>query len=225
MARLLIVTLLLAIGIAAGIARAIFPTDLATRAEPFRQEALARLQRHDPSPSARLQQVAAFDRRYADHRAATLLHVVPGTLFLIVASMQFSRFIRSRYVRVHRWTGRLLLIIGSVIAVTGLFFGVAIPFGGMGERVIIATVSVWFLIALSKGFIAIRNGRQDEHRRWMIRAFALALAVSVVRIIAAILDLTFVPAGYSLEPLFVVSLATGWLISACVAEVWISHPN
>jgi hypothetical protein len=57
----------------------------------------------------------------------------------------------------------------------------------------------------------------------MIRAFALLLAISTVRIVAAVLDLTMTPAGYGPRPMFVVALWTGWVTTLGAAEIWIRY--
>jgi hypothetical protein len=57
----------------------------------------------------------------------------------------------------------------------------------------------------------------------MIRAFALALAVSTVRIVGAVLDLTMTPAGYGPRPMFVVALWTGWVVTLGAAEIWVRY--
>jgi hypothetical protein len=54
------------------------------------------------------------------------------------------------------------------------------PFSGWGERVIIGLFGTLFLVALVKGFVRVRARRVAE---WMIRAFAIALAVATIRLI------------------------------------------
>lgn len=41
---------------------------------------------------------------------------------------------------------------------------------------------VYFVTALVTAFIAIKGGDVTRHRRWMIRAFAIGLAVGTIRI-------------------------------------------
>lgn len=216
-----LIALLLLLGVVAGVGRAVFPDDIGARMEPYRRNAFERMGRHDPSAAGRAEDVREFDSRYAAHRVMTMLHVVPGTLFLLLVSLQFSAAIRTRHPAVHRWMGRTLVGLSAVITVSGVFFGLVTPFGGAGERIVIVVVALWFVTALAKAVSAIRERRVEAHRNWMIRAFAIVLGVSTTRVAAAIIDLTMTPHGYSLESLFVLSLVVGWVIAVCSAELWI----
>jgi Predicted membrane protein (DUF2306) len=46
--------------------------------------------------------------------------------------------------------------------------------------------SIWFLICLVLAFRALRAGDMVLHRRWMIRAFAIGIAVGTIRIWTAL---------------------------------------
>jgi hypothetical protein len=49
---------------------------------------------------------------------------------------------------------------------------------------------VWFLICLVLAFRAIRGGDIAQHRRWMIRAFAIGVGVGTIRIWIALFVIT-----------------------------------
>ncbi|MDQ6802748.1 MAG: DUF2306 domain-containing protein, partial [Acidobacteriota bacterium] len=131
------VILLVLIGVAAAIGQAVFIGDLAHRAEPLR----LRLIDSPPHSEAMLAEV---DNKYGNHRFTTLLHIVPGGIFLPLAPTQFIPAIRNRYLRAHHWLGRALMIAVLVSGAAGMF----------------------------------------------IRAFAVALAISTVRVVATGLDST-----------------------------------
>jgi hypothetical protein len=79
------------------------------------------------------------------------------------------------------------------------------------------------VVAAGKALVAIRRRQVARHREWMIRAFAIALAVSTVRIVGPSLDLLLTPAGFRLPEIFVLSLWTGWTITVGAAELWIRY--
>jgi uncharacterized membrane protein len=217
------VIVLVAIGVVAAIARGIFPADFGARLEPGREQLLDAFGRRDPLAMDRRAEIARFDRRFASHPAATLLHIVPGAVFLLLAPFQFSARIRRRHVTVHRWSGRLLLVAGTIGVISGLYFGLLMPYGGWGEGLAIALFGGLFLFALDRGYGAIRRRDVTRHREWMIRVFAIAIAISTVRIVAGVLDIWLTPFGFLPARLFVVSLWTGWLLTLGVAELWIRH--
>ena len=157
-------------------------------------------------------------RKFAEFPRTTLAHVLPGALFLILAPFQFSRRIRTRNVRLHRWSGRLLVTIAIPIGLTGLFFGLVNPFGGSLEGVVIGVIGVLFLFALARAVVAIRRREIATHREWMIRVFAIALGVSVVRLVGLALVLI---GGVRPAVWFAHSVWIGFLLTLAAAELWI----
>jgi uncharacterized membrane protein len=111
------------------------------------------------------------------------LHVILGGVYLLFAPFQFVKRIRSRHLGYHRWAGRLLFSIGVVVGMTALFMGLVIPFSGWIERVYTSLFGTFFILALVKGLVHIRAGRVASHREWMIRAFAIGLAIATQRLI------------------------------------------
>ena len=114
-----------------------------------------------------------------------------------------------------------MLIVASVSALAGLHFGLSVPFGGAGEAAAVAVVGGWFLITLGRAFRAIRGGDVARHREWMIRAFAVAIGVSTVRVVAVVLDIALAPARIPPRDMFVLSIWIGWAITLLAAERWI----
>ncbi|HEU5251388.1 MAG TPA: DUF2306 domain-containing protein [Thermoanaerobaculia bacterium] len=217
------VVVLVVVGVAASIGRGVFPGDFATRADPVRGQILAALHRADPFASERAQELDRFDVRYAANPLLTLAHVVPGGVFLILAPLQFSARIRNRHIRFHRWSGRVLVATALVAAAAGLHFGLSMPYGGSGEAAAIAVFGGLFVIAVLRAFVAIRQRQVAVHREWMIRAFAIAIGIATVRVVAAVLDLALTPAGVGPSKIFVLSLWIGWGATLAAAEIWIQH--
>jgi len=159
-----------------------------------------------------------YEARFATRPAMTLLHVVPGALFLSLGLLQFSSRIRSRYIRFHRWSGRVLMAVVVISGIAGLYFGVVIPVAGFGEVSIIALVGVFLIVAVVRGFLAIRRGDVARHREWMIRAFAACLAAGTIRVIVGISQLWMpMPPAQTM----VISFWTGWVITLGAAELWL----
>jgi hypothetical protein len=57
----------------------------------------------------------------------------------------------------------------------------------------------------------------------MIRAFSIAIGISTVRVVSAIFDVAFTPAGLQPAVLFALSLWTGWAITLGAGELWIRY--
>jgi hypothetical protein len=165
--------------------------------------------------------VARFDSTFAARPVQTLLHVVPGGLFLALAPLQFWSRLRARHLWLHRWSGRLLLAAALTSGLQGLCFGLLTPFAGPPEGIAIALFGGLFVLALTRGFVAIRRHDQAGHREWMIRAFAIALGISTVRVLGAMFDLALTPVGVAPTIVFVISVWLGWTLTLGAAEAWI----
>jgi hypothetical protein len=218
-----VAVLLVAIGVGAAIGRSIFPDDFVTRAEPVRQWLVETLRREDPLALARPAELAKMDGRFAAHPILTRLHVILGGLFLLVAPLQFSTRMRARHIAVHRWSGRILLPALFMSLLPGLYFGLLIPYGGPGEAVAIAVFGGALLFSACRAYLAIRRHQVALHREWMIRVFAIAIAISTVRMAGAVIDFTLSPFGFRPANLFVLSVWTGWILTVAGAEGWIRY--
>jgi uncharacterized membrane protein len=214
---------LITIGVAAAIGRVVFPADAIQRLEPMRTAVLDAWEREDPLALQRPAESARMDRPFAEHRFLTLAHIVPGALFFVFAPLQFSARLRTRYLNLHRWSGRILLSVATLSLLPGLFFGIVLPFGGPAEAVTIAAVGIFFLYALATAVMAIRRGEVARHREWMIRMFAVALAISTVRLIGGPLDFMLTPYAIPPPDLFVLAIWTAWALTIGGAEWWIRY--
>src|SRR4051794_7504524 len=99
------VVALIALGIVAGLARALFPRDLGLRVEPMRERVWRAFDLRDPHPIERGRTIEWVEGRYAAAPGAIALHAIGGSLFLLLASLQFVAGIRERHPAFHRWNG------------------------------------------------------------------------------------------------------------------------
>jgi uncharacterized membrane protein len=216
-----LVLVLAALGVVAGIARGIYVDSLIASSEPFRNGLFSFFGLTDPFAAGRRELVEQVDGKYRDHAVLTRLHVFAGALFLAGVPFQLSRRFRTRHPRIHRLTGRTLVVMGIVSAVPGLYFGVGVPLAGAGEAVIVAVVGALFIVALLNGLAAARRQDYTTHREWMIRAAAAAIAISTVRLYALVLDLVLTPRGFNAQQIFVICVWLGWVTTIGAAELWI----
>lgn len=217
---LTVITLAL-IGIGSAVGRGVFLGDFAARMEPWRADLMESLERNDPHAEERAADAAWLDRRFADRPVATMLHLLPGGIFLLLAPLQFSARLRRRHIRLHRWSGRLIVVAAIIGGVAGMYFGILMPYAGWGETVAIVIFGGLFLAAAVLGYVAIRRRQVARHREWMIRLFALGIAISTVRILLVLLDYLFTPAGLAPRHVFVLGVWAGWIITLAAGELWI----
>lgn len=108
-------------------------------------------------------------------------HLAGGTLAMVLGALQFVGGVRRAWPRVHRWIGRAYLC-GVAIGLVGAAGLVLTSPAPPAIRIAFAATGLaWFTTALA-GFIAIRRGRVQAHRRWMLRAFLVTLAPATFRL-------------------------------------------
>lgn len=129
------------------------------------------------------------------------VHVVAGGIALVLGPFQFARGLRERRARVHRVTGRVLVIAMLVAAAAGLTLS-PVNSGGLVGTLGFGTLALLWGTFTILGFAAIRRRDVTAHRRWMIRAFALTYAAVTLRLWIPVLILAQVPFGVPAENLF-----------------------
>jgi uncharacterized membrane protein len=171
-------------------------------------------------PSARF---AAFDSGFANHRLLILAHIIPGFLFMVLAPLQFVKTLRTRRPRLHRWIGRVVLVSGLVIGSTALIMSLKVAIGGANETAATMVFGILFLFALLRAFVHIRRRNFALHREWMIRAFAVGMAVAAVRPIVGIFFATSSLTHLTPHDFFGTAFWLGFTIQSIVAEIWINY--
>jgi hypothetical protein len=174
-----------------------------------------------PSDPA-LAQFAALDDVFARYPVLTLVHILPGLLFLALGPLQFSSTFRKRHLQWHRRSGRILFLCGVVIGASALVMSFAMPaIGGLNQAAATTLFGSWFLFALVKAFRHVLRREIALHREWMIRAFSIGLAVATIRPIIAVFFATSPFSGLTPYEFFGVGFWIGFVLHFIAAEVWI----
>jgi uncharacterized membrane protein len=175
--------------------------------------------------SARNNPAAQLDSAFADRRTLSLLHIVPGMLFMALGPLQFVRGLRAKYPQVHRWSGRIFLTTSAVVGITGLTLAFGKTIGGVDEKAAITLFGSFFLIALARGLWHALRREFAHHREWMIRGYAIGLAVATVRPIMGTFFAAAVLRGHRPEPseFFGTAFWLGFTLQMIAAEIWINY--
>ena len=100
---------------------------------------------------------------------------------LTLGPFQFLKGLRTRRPRLHRWMGRTYVLACLIAGSAGL----VLAFGSTTGPVSTAgfgLLAVAWLYTTGKAWTSARGRRFDEHRRWMIRSFALTFAAVTLRL-------------------------------------------
>jgi uncharacterized membrane protein len=172
------------------------------------------------NPSA--SQNAALDDLFAHYPKLTLIHIVPGLLFMMLGPLQFSSRIRARYLGWHRLSGRIFVICGMVIGISALAMSVGMPaIGGVNQAAATTLFATFFLFALCRAFWHIRRREVALHREWMIRTYSVGLAVATIRPIIGVFFATSHFSGLMPHEFFGVAFWIGFVLHLIAAEAWI----
>jgi uncharacterized membrane protein YsdA (DUF1294 family) len=175
-----------------------------------------------PAPSG-FPEAAEMDAGFARHRLLTMLHIVPGLLFILLGPLQFVRSLRVRWPGLYRWSGRVFLVSGMIVGITALVMSPQLAIGGANETAAATLFALVLLFSLIKAYLYIRARNVALHREWMIRAFAVGLAVATVRPIVGVFFATRSITHLSPRDFFGTAFWLGFTIQLMAAEIWINY--
>src|SRR6201997_3377533 len=170
--------------------------------------------------SSKSSPAAVLDAGFARHLVLTLIHILPGGLFLVLAPLQFVRGIREKHLRVHRWMGRVLFGCGLVIGVSALIMSYTMNIGGPNETAATTLFAIVFLYCLVRALVLIRRKEVSRHRQWEIRAYAVSLGVATTR---PIVGMFFAFRRLTPHEFFGIAFWLGFTTTLMAAELWVDY--
>jgi uncharacterized membrane protein len=165
---------------------------------------------------------AALDALFAAKAGLTRGHVIAGLALAVSMPVQLSARVRDRFPSIHRWLGRILMVVGIVVGLTG-YAMVIVPIGGWLEVSAIIVYGTAFLAALLAGWRSIRHGDVTRHREWMLRALAIALGIATTRPVVGVFFATRALTGLSPSQFFGAAFWIGFTTTALAGEWYIRN--
>jgi uncharacterized membrane protein len=174
--------------------------------------------------------VAAYASRYLLHPPRTpaqalhnpvgvpwlFVHVAGAVTALLLGSLQFLPILRRGAGPPHRWIGRTYVVGCLVGGGAGLILASGSSAGPIASAGFGSLAVIWITVNLL-GWRAALEGRFVEHRRWMIRSWALTLAAINLRLylpLVIALHLPFLPWYRAISFL-------AWVPNLIAAELWL----
>ena len=118
---------------------------------------------------------------YLAHQTGIITHIIGGVLALALGPFQFLNRLRTRWPKVHRWTGRIYMI-GILLGGTAGFYMAFYAYAGVAASLGFAALALSWLFTGWMAYSNIRAGNKRIHRQWIIRNFALTFAAVMLRI-------------------------------------------
>jgi hypothetical protein len=116
------------------------------------------------------------------YKTCFYIHIFAGSVCILTALIQFSRYILKKSKAIHRWSGKLYVAVVLFIgAPTGLYMSFFAK-GSFWERLLFMFMAaVWFVTTLY-GFTTIHKRNIVAHKVWMIRSYAMAMTAVTFRV-------------------------------------------
>ncbi|OLT29250.1 hypothetical protein BJF83_12495 [Nocardiopsis sp. CNR-923] len=166
------------------------------------------------------------------HYPVLVTHIFAGALLTLIVPLQVWPWLRRRHPSVHRWSGRVYVLLGvPLVGVPGLLLG---PLSSVGPDARISNV-LWALLWLActvLGYLAARRRDFARHRAWMLRSFVLLYGVALNRIVLVLLALLMLPwldsgFGGDVEAMIlsvaVSSSYLSWVLPLLAVEWWLGR--
>ena len=144
----------------------------------------------------------SFVTRHGAHGAWLLLHIVGGTVALLIGPLQFSAAVRRRNLTLHRWSGRVYLASVGVSVAASIWI-LLLPHSSFGFRIGIGGLALAWIATTGVAYAAVRARQIPLHKEWMIRSYVVTFGFVFFRLL--------------LEPLFSLEIATRGEIVAAVS--------
>ena len=169
---------------------------------------------------------------FPPHFVVLSLHVVFGSVAMITCCLQIWPWFRQSFPSVHRRIGRVYVFGGCLPAgLLGLTAGIFTPYGPATMASDVTLALLWLACTLT-GWRMARQRRFVDHRRWMVRSFALTMSIITNRIYSALLVIglesqveTVYHGDVALFAAAVSALASwlGWVLPLLIAEWWLER--
>lgn len=112
---------------------------------------------------------------------AFYVHIVFGAVALLVGWMQFSNSFRSKYLSIHKLTGKIYIFCVMMSAVSGLYIAFNATGGWITTLAFVTLDIIWFYSTVN-AFIAIKKLDITRHQNLMVYSYAATFGAVTLRI-------------------------------------------
>jgi uncharacterized membrane protein len=157
------------------------------------------------------------------YRPAFYIHIFSSPLVLLNGLILVSEHVRRHYGGLHRYLGRVQVVVLLVFVLPSGVVMSRHAFGGWPAGLSFVLLSAVTAGCAIVGVVYARRHRYDRHRRWMTRCYVLICSAVALRLLSGTAGLVGVP---SPEGAYIVAAWSSWLIplGACeIVERWATH--
>jgi uncharacterized membrane protein len=163
-------------------------------------------------------EITPANARFFASPVPVVVHIVGAAVYALVGAFQFANGFRRRWPGWHRAAGRLLVVCGLLVGLSGLWMTLFYPWP-KGDGALLYAFRLLFgsamVVSIVLGFAAIRRGDVIEHRAWMARGYAIGLGAGTQMLTQMV---GVIIAGPPSELSRALLMGAGWAINLVVAE-------
>lgn len=163
---------------------------------------------------------------WGPHYPLLVAHVVCSSIAILTCVVQIWPWFRSRFPAWHRRIGRVYVWAGVLPGgLTGLVVGWTTPFGPVAMVSSVLLAVLWLVFTWLAWRAAVRRDFR-EHRKWMIRGFALTVSIITNRIWGVVAFLAFagrVPEADLPDVVAGISTWAGWTVPLLLSQWWLER--
>jgi len=143
-------------------------------------------------------------------------HIVSAPIVLLCGLLLFSQKIREKFIKLHRFLGRVYVISILFVAAPGGFIMAFFAFGGIFSTINFIIVAIlWWIIT----YIAYQKIRKKDiimHQKFMRRSMILTVSAVLFRFYSFV----GVQFGYGGETFYVFIVFMSWVPNLLIFEIW-----
>ncbi|MCH6259223.1 DUF2306 domain-containing protein [Puniceicoccaceae bacterium K14] len=149
-----------------------------------------------------------------------IIHLLGSIPYCVIGILQFLPTVRNAYPVWHRRSGRILIVLGLLSAVSGLwmthFYGFPEELQGPLLYWVRIFVGTGMIVSIALGLSAVLKKKISEHKKWMLRAYALGQGAGTQVFVALPWILTVgEPSGLTRDIL----MTLAWVINLFVVQL------
>jgi len=126
-------------------------------------------------------QLPSMMHHFPDRNLVAAAHFGIGAFVLLLGPFQFLPRLRARRPALHRWMGRFY-VAGCLVSATAALVLAANAVAGPVAQTGFALLAVFWIVSTLTALIKAMQRKFTEHRRWMMRSYALTLAAVTLRL-------------------------------------------
>jgi uncharacterized membrane protein len=144
-------------------------------------------------------------------------HIYFGGISLLTGWSQFSKKLRAKRLKLHRFLGKNYVVAVLISAIAGFYAAIYANGGLVAKLGFIFLAIGWFYTTLN-AYTTIKRKDIQKHRKWMIRSYSLTLAAVTLRLWMPILPNLL---GISFDDSYIIISWLCWVPNIFVAEIYL----